>query len=354
MTCLADVEAKPVEWLWRGRIPAGMLTILDGDPGLGKSLLLKDLAARVSTGRPMPGETERTHAAGVVWLTAEDSLEYTVRPRLDAAGVDSTRIVAVRIREGRDDERKPVIRPADLSMIQAAAGDVRARLVVFDPLMAYLPSEVNSHRDQDVRRALSWLRDFAARTGAAVVVIRSTRLRCRRRSTVAVGQSGLSAPRVPGCSWPETPRTRRASARFWHAPRPIWRPCLNRFPWSSSRPSLAFRRWSGVPCPAWMRRRCYQTATRTKGRHWPRPGTSSVTPYLLGFRSRARRSRSGPARQECHGQASAGQRRPWGSNPSRAGSTGGGTGFSRSPSPSKMLNIPRRCSTKNMSTFGTI
>lgn len=79
---------EPVNWLWLGRIPLGKLTLVDGDPGLGKSALMADFAARVSAGRPWPDHS-LCEAGGVVLLSAEDGLADTIRPRLDAAGGDA-------------------------------------------------------------------------------------------------------------------------------------------------------------------------------------------------------------------------------------------------------------------------
>ena len=91
-TLLSQVKAEAVCWLWPARIPRGKLTIIDGDPGLGKSVLTLDLAARISRGQPMPfvdrEPGEDVVPAGVVLLTAEDGLQDTVRPRLDAAGAN--------------------------------------------------------------------------------------------------------------------------------------------------------------------------------------------------------------------------------------------------------------------------
>jgi hypothetical protein len=94
---LSTVQPQRVEWLWAGRIPRGKLTIIDGDPGLGKSVLTVDLAARVSRGYPMPdGEPgEDREPAGVLILSAEDGLEDTIVPRLVAAGADLSRILAL-------------------------------------------------------------------------------------------------------------------------------------------------------------------------------------------------------------------------------------------------------------------
>ncbi len=81
LVCMADVQPERVKWLWPGRIPLGKITTLAGDPGLGKSFVTIDLAARISNGSPWPDDLA-THAptGGAVLLTAEDDLGDTVRP----------------------------------------------------------------------------------------------------------------------------------------------------------------------------------------------------------------------------------------------------------------------------------
>src|SRR5829696_4119780 len=91
---LSEVEPEQVEWLWPGRLPLGKLAVLDGDPGLGKSAVTLDLAARISAGLELP-DGQPCEPAGVVLLSAEDGLRDTIRPRLDAAGADSEKIVAL-------------------------------------------------------------------------------------------------------------------------------------------------------------------------------------------------------------------------------------------------------------------
>src|ERR671917_1290149 len=95
---LSEVEPEHVEWLWPGRLPLGKLAVLDGDPGLGKSALTLDLAARVSAGLELP-DGGRSGPAGVVLLSAEDGLEDTIRPRLDAAEGDPSRVAALTLVE---------------------------------------------------------------------------------------------------------------------------------------------------------------------------------------------------------------------------------------------------------------
>lgn len=166
---LSEVECEHVSWLWQGRIPLGKITVLDGDPGLGKSTLALDLAARVTRGAPMPDGGLGVDG-GVVILTAEDGLGDTVRPRLEAAGGDSTRVLALQTIGTGDDER--AVSLVDLQALEQAIRRVNAKLVIVDPVMAFLGAQTDSHRDQDVRRCLAPLARLAETTGAAFLIIR--------------------------------------------------------------------------------------------------------------------------------------------------------------------------------------
>lgn len=167
---LADVRPERVSWLWPGYLPCGKLVVIDGDPGLGKSALTLDLAARLTTGQPFP-DGSRPEPRGVLLLSAEDGLADTIRPRLDAAGADLTKVLALTGIPESDGER-PVTLPDDLPIIEQAIQRIAAGLVVIDPLMAFLAGTVNSFRDQDVRRALAPLAALAERTGATILVVR--------------------------------------------------------------------------------------------------------------------------------------------------------------------------------------
>ena len=167
----SEVKAEPVEWLWPGWVPLNKVTVVDGDPGLGKSTIFEaDLAARVSTGRPMP-ETDYKVEGGVIIVNAEDGAGDTIRPRLEAAGADLDRCLILTTIPGNGGDRLPSI-PDDIGLIREAAERVQARLVVIDPVMAYFGTTINSNSDQQVRRAMGPLKELAEETGAAVVLVR--------------------------------------------------------------------------------------------------------------------------------------------------------------------------------------
>ncbi|MGA7741808.1 MAG: bifunctional DNA primase/polymerase [Polyangia bacterium] len=172
---VADVKAERVRYLWSGRVPLAKLTLFVGDPGIGKSTVAVDLAARVSVGTEMPhadGEAAAVNApAAVVLLTAEDGLADTVRPRLEAAGADLRMVHVIKsVRLTGGQEAAPSL-PRDSEQIEKIVAEKAAKLLVIDPLMAFLGSKIDSWKDQSVRAALAPLAALAERTGAAVVAI---------------------------------------------------------------------------------------------------------------------------------------------------------------------------------------
>lgn len=166
-TVLADVEPQPIEWLSIGRLARGKTTILDGDPGLGKSTVALDWAARITRGEPLP-DGPKMPPRGVVMLSAEDDPADTIRPRADVAGADVSKILI--LTERADGSLLSI--PNDLNLIEAAIRRVDAALLIIDPLMAFISGDVNANRDQDIRRAMAPVRTMAERTGVAVLVIR--------------------------------------------------------------------------------------------------------------------------------------------------------------------------------------
>jgi RecA-family ATPase len=159
----SQLEVRSVEWLWPGRIPQGGLTVLADEPGLGKSLLSLWLASRLSR-----GELGGTPAASL-FLTAEDSRVHTVLPRLVAAGAELERVVFPP--PAADGLERAIRLPNDVGYLRELIRRAEAKLVVFDPLVAYLPAKVNTWQDQSLRGALAPLAALAQEQKTAVLLI---------------------------------------------------------------------------------------------------------------------------------------------------------------------------------------
>jgi hypothetical protein len=168
----SEFEPEPIEWLWPGRLAAAKATLIDGDPSLGKSLMTLDLAARLTTARPLPDGFTPPGPLSAVLVGSEDDLRDTVLPRLQAAGADVTRVHTFvgRSHDGHWD-RQPTF-PDDCDLLQEAVEETGARLVVIDPLTAFLGAAVGSLSGPHIRRALAPLARVAAATRAALVYVR--------------------------------------------------------------------------------------------------------------------------------------------------------------------------------------
>lgn len=159
---MPSVKPQSVSWLWKQRIPFGKVTLIEGDPGVGKSYLTDAIAAGAAAGHGLPGE-EATKPLNVLLLTAEDGLADTVRPRLDEMNADVSRIFAL---EGLTAFDMP-----GLVQLEAAIIEKQAALVVIDPLIAYMP-KTDIHRANEVRVVMAALSRIAERTGCAIVCVR--------------------------------------------------------------------------------------------------------------------------------------------------------------------------------------
>jgi hypothetical protein len=163
LVTLADVAPESIAWLWPGRIPVGKLTLLAGDPGLGKSMLTLDIAARVSRGSAWPDHpNEPQTAGGVILLSAEDHPADTIRPRLDAAGADVSRVHAL---------TSPIDLSRDVEHLAASIDAVPGvRLIVVDPLSAFM-GRTDTHRDGEVRGVLAQLAGLASAKGVTILAV---------------------------------------------------------------------------------------------------------------------------------------------------------------------------------------
>lgn len=169
---MAEITPEPIEWLWPQRIAIGKLTLIAGEPGLGKSQLTCALAASVTASIGWPRNEGMPKQGSVVFLSAEDDASDTVRPRLDAAGADAERVYIVSaVAEADGKGRRSFNLQADLQLLESEIkriGDVR--LVIIDPVSSYL-GKVDSHKNAELRAVLEPLGDLASRLRVAMVAI---------------------------------------------------------------------------------------------------------------------------------------------------------------------------------------
>lgn len=167
----SQVEISPTAWLWRHRIPVGMVGMIDGDPGMTKSTLVAEIAAHVTTGKPWP-DGSPCPKGSVIIVGSEDSTSQTVKPRLMAAGADMSKVLLVGlIDDGLGGKRMPSI-PGDIPLFEKVIRDMGAVLIVFDPIMPYLAAELSANSDKDVRQALTPLAEMLDRTQCAGALLR--------------------------------------------------------------------------------------------------------------------------------------------------------------------------------------
>ena len=184
----SEIVEERVSWLWRGYIPSGNLTLLEGPPKAGKSTVLADIIARVTGGQAMPDGQPSERPGAVLMLADEDHAAAVIVPRLRIAGarLDLVRIVKAHDAEGRP--RKFVIGTEDTALLENQIGDAGAVLVVVDPLSIYMGA-VDSHRELEVRQVLWHLSELAERRGPAVL---SSRHWNKARTGDALAQGGGS------------------------------------------------------------------------------------------------------------------------------------------------------------------
>ena len=159
---MSDVELTPVEWLWKPYLPFGKLSVLQGNPGEGKTYFAMHLAAACTNGKLLPN-MERVEPFNVIYQTAEDGLGDTVKPRLIEAGADLDRVLVI-------DDSDVQLTLSD-ERIEKAIVENNARLVIIDPIQAYLGADVDMNRANEVRPIFMRLGQVAQRTGCAILLI---------------------------------------------------------------------------------------------------------------------------------------------------------------------------------------
>ena len=159
---MSDVKLTPVSWLWKPYLPFGKLSVLQGNPGEGKTYFAMHLAAACTNGKLLPN-MERMEPFNVIYQTAEDGLGDTVKPRLIEAGADLDRVLVI-------DDSDVQLTLSD-ERIEKAIIENNARLVIIDPIQAYLGSDVDMNRANEVRPIFMRLGQVAQRTGCAILLI---------------------------------------------------------------------------------------------------------------------------------------------------------------------------------------
>jgi hypothetical protein len=180
--CMADVAVQAVRFLWAPYLPVGKLTLLEGDPGQGKSWLAAAIAAAGSRGRGLPG-LPSFPPFRTLFLTAEDGLQDTLRPRLDALGADCAAIFACEQPLSLDLE-------VDLAALGQMLAACAARLVVIDPLVAFLGRSTDIYRANEVRSVLAPLVKLAEQHDCAIVAIRHLN-KAKAGRTIYAGQGSI-------------------------------------------------------------------------------------------------------------------------------------------------------------------
>jgi archaellum biogenesis ATPase FlaH len=175
-TLMSDVEPKEVEWLWKPYIPIGYLTFLEGDPGLGKSMITMAITGALTTGNTfLPVDGPLSKPSNILMLAAEDIPETDIRPRLDAAKADASRVRTLDSYEQKNTEGRWVehsITLADPYILDMYLEEWKPILVIIDPLHAYFGSKIDMNRANEVRPILKQLTDLAHRHRCAIVCVR--------------------------------------------------------------------------------------------------------------------------------------------------------------------------------------
>lgn len=160
---MSQVEVEEIQWVWYPYIPYGKITVVQGDPGEGKTTFVLALIALLTKGEPLPEEENATQPINVIYQTAEDGLADTIKPRLLSVGADCERVLVI-------DENEVELTLSD-ERLEQAIKQTDAKVIVLDPIQAYLGGDVDMHRANEIRPIMKRLALLAERTGCAVILI---------------------------------------------------------------------------------------------------------------------------------------------------------------------------------------
>ena len=159
---MQDIEVEAVEWLIYPLIPYGKITIIQGDPGEGKTTLVLQIIARLTKGESIMDE-EAKEPINVIYQTAEDGLGDTIKPRLLSAEADCSRVLVI-------DDKDKQLTMSDVRLEQAIV-ETNAKLVVLDPIQGFLGSDVDMHRANEIRPIMKHIAELAEKYKCAIILI---------------------------------------------------------------------------------------------------------------------------------------------------------------------------------------
>ncbi|MFI3166269.1 MAG: AAA family ATPase [Bacillota bacterium] len=160
---MEDIQSKQVQWLWYPYIPFGKITIVQGDPGEGKTTLALRIAALLSNGSNLPCDSTDREPINVIYQTAEDGLDDTIKPRLEEAGADCSMIKVI-------DESETALSMLD-ERIEEAINELSAKLIILDPIQAYVGANINMNNANEVRTVMSRIGKVAERNNCAILLV---------------------------------------------------------------------------------------------------------------------------------------------------------------------------------------
>jgi hypothetical protein len=211
LVCLSDVDPKPVDWLWEPYLPNGMLALLSGDPGSGKTYLSLAIAAALSNGRT-PYSGQAREPVNTLYLSLENSAEHVVRPRFDSLTGDCSRFQLLQGSISGENQPTGTITLTDTDLLEQAMIEAKAGLLIVDPIQSYLGADVDAHRSNETRPVLDGLGQLASKHNCCVLLVRhlskNSSGRAIHRGLGSIDISGAARTELVTGTAPDDPKSR--------------------------------------------------------------------------------------------------------------------------------------------------